>query len=193
VEAWRRVENPHNREAMTFIETAEETGGHRVVLLVDLEPGGGPAVHSHQQQETFELVFGDVEISHDDVRRPLELGESLTVPGGELHGFTNVGDEPAQVKVTVVPPGDFERTMRVLCGMGRDGRMGPMGEPPSEPALVAAALQASDLYMPPIPRPVWRLMIKALAPLGQKAYREALEHYDRPHPSPGERVGELSG
>lgn len=191
METWRRVENSQNGESMTFLETAEETGGHRVVLLVDVAPGGGPALHSHRQQETFELVSGQIEVTHGTARRLLEPGEQATVPGGEMHCFTNPGTEKSQVKVTVIPPEHFERTMRVLAGLGRDGRLGKMGERPPEPALMAAICRTADFYMPPMPRPVWNLMNALLAPFGQKAYRAAIQQYDRPRPSAGERVGEL--
>ena len=191
METWRRVENVNQGESMTFVETAEETGGHRVVLIVDVVPGGGPQLHSHSQEETFELVSGHIEITHGKACRLLEPGEQAVVPGGEMHRFTNPGTEPSQVKVTVIPPEHFERTMRVLSGLARDGRLGKMGDRPPEPALMAALCRTADFYMPPMPRPVWNLMNALLAPFGQKAYREAIRTYDRPRPSPGERVGEL--
>lgn len=188
---WRRVENPASGEVFTFVETSEETGGARVVTLIEVQPGGGPPPHAHPPEEVFELVRGTVEVVRDGRRIRLETGQPITVAPGSVHTFTNPGDGPATVKVTVVPPNDFERTMRVLAGLARDGRLsGPAGRP-AEPALMASLARRSGYYAPPMPRLVWYLLNGVLAPFGRRAADEALTHYDRPHPAPGERVGDL--
>ena len=69
---WRRIENPVSGEAFTFLETSEETGGARVVTLIEVQPGGGPRPHAHPSEETFELVDGVVEIVHDGRSRRLD-------------------------------------------------------------------------------------------------------------------------
>lgn len=191
MEEWRRLENAASGETITFLETAEETGDRRLVMLVDVAPGAGPLLHSHRQEETFELVSGEVEVTHGRTARTLGTGEAVVVPGGDLHRFVNVGDGPATVRVTVAPPLHFERTMRVLWGLARDGRLGEMGERPPEPALMMALCRTSDFYMPPVPRPVWNAMRAVLAPFGRRAYDEAVRTYDRERPAPGERVGRL--
>jgi len=188
---WRRLENPASGETFTFLETSAETGGTRVVALVDVQPGGGPRPHSHPPEETFELVNGVVELLHDGGRSRLEPGEPVTVPPGSLHTFTNPSDAPASVKVTIVPALDFERVMRALAGLARDGRLGKPGGRPAEPALMANLAHRSRYYEPPMPRLLWNLLNSALAPFGRRAADEALARYDRQHPSPGERVGEL--
>lgn len=188
---WRRVENPASGEAFTFVETAEETGGARVVTLIEVQPGGGPRRHAHPPEEIFELVDGVVDLELDGRKQKLEPGEPVTVPSGYLHTFTNPGTEPARVKVTVVPPNDFERTMRALSGLARDGRLEGPGGRPAEPALMASLAMRSGYYEPPMPRLLWKLLNGALAPFGRRAAAEALTRYDREHPSPGERVGQL--
>lgn len=187
-EEWRRVENPASGETFTFVETAEETGGARVVTLIDVQPGSGPPPHAHRPEETFELVNGSVRLLLDGEPRPLEPGEPVVVPSGRLHTLTNAGDEPATVKVTVVPPEDFERIMRALAGLQRDGRLPLPGGRPPEPALMASLAVRNGYYQPPLPRRVWRLVMGALAPFGRRACNEALERYDREHPAPGERI-----
>lgn len=188
---WRRIENPASGEAFTFMETAEETGGARVVALIEVQPGGGPRPHAHPPQETFELVDGVIDILHAGTSRRLEPGERVIVPAGSVHAFTNPGQEPARLKVTVVPPNDFERTMRVLAGLAQDGRLvGPRGRP-AQPALMASLATRSGYYEPPMPPLVWRLLNAALAPFGREAADAALARYDREHPSPGERIGQI--
>lgn len=188
---WRRVENPASGEAFTFLETSEETGGGRLVALIEVQPGGGPRPHAHPPEETFELVDGIVEVLHEGRRRRLEPGQPVTVPPGAVHSFTNPSDHPASVKVTVVPPHDFERTMRTLAGLAREGRLAEAGGRPAEPALMASLARRSGHYEPPMPRLLWNLLNGTLAPFGRRAADEALARFDREHPSPGERVDQL--
>lgn len=187
-EEWRKVVNPVSGETFTFTETADETGGARVVTEIEVQPGGGPPAHAHHPQETFELVDGEVQLLLNGRRRRLEPGEAVVVPPGHVHTFTNSGAGTATVKVTVAPPCDFERIMRALAGLQRDGRIGPPGTRPSEPALMAALANRNGYYQPPMPRLLWRLLMGAMAPFGQRACDEALDAYDRRHPAPGERV-----
>ena len=188
---WRRLENPASGEAFTFVETSEETGGARVVTLIEVQPGGGPRPHAHPPEETFELVEGVIELLYEGRWRSLEPGELVIVPPGSVHTFTNPSDAAASVKVTVVPPNDFERTMRALAGLAHDGRLGEPGRRPAEPALMANLARRSGYYEPPMPRLLWNLLNGVLAPFGRRAADEALARYDRQHPSPGERVGEI--
>lgn len=187
-EDWRRVENPISGETFTFIETSAESGGARVVTLIEVRPGGGSAPHAHPNAETFELVDGVAELSLDGTGRRLAAGEPVQVPGGAVHTFSNPSDEPATLKVTIVPPGDFERSMRAIAGLAREGRWPKPGERPTEPALMASLAVRSRIYMPPLPRPVYWPVMRMLAAIGRKACDEALPSYDREHPSPGERV-----
>lgn len=143
---WRRFENRVSGETFTFVETSEETGGARVVTLIEVQPGGGPETARPSPEGDIALVDGVVELLHEGRRRRPELAEPVTVPPGSLHAFTNPGDGTASVKVTVEPP---------------------------------------------MPRLVWNLLNGVLAPFGRRAADEALARYDRQHPSPGERVGEL--
>lgn len=130
-DTWRVVENPSSGETFTFLETAEETGGLRVVARIDLAPGGGVSPHSHGAQERFEC-----------------------------------------------PPGDFERIMRALAGLARDGRMVP-GRPPRVNPLAMAYLASRDgYYMPPLPRWLYRPLMGGLGALGRTAGERTLDRYD---------------
>lgn len=186
---WRRVENPLSGETYTFVETSEEAGGARVVTEIEVQPGGGPPAHAHPMEETFELLGGRVEVLLDGTRRLLEPGEPVVVAPDRIHTFTNPTDQLATVKVTVVPPMDFERIIRALTGLTRDGRIRARGQRPPEPAHLAALVHRNGYYQPPLPRPVWRVILGTMARFGRRACDEALELYDREHPSPGERIG----
>src|SRR5829696_770625 len=58
-DAWRTIENPVEGVQLTFLETAQETGGSRIVLRMVVAPGGGvsPEVHT-KFTESYEVLEG---------------------------------------------------------------------------------------------------------------------------------------
>ena len=60
IEKGQTLVNPVTGERMTFLETAAETGGDRVVIELHADPGGSvAAAHVHPSQwETFAVVSG---------------------------------------------------------------------------------------------------------------------------------------
>ena len=177
-DSWRVVANPASGETFTFIETAEETGGLRVVTLIDLAPGGGVSPHSHRAEEHFECTAGEVSMVLAGQERTISTGEEVTVQPDGMHGLRNRGDVPASVRVTIAPPGDFERTMRALAGLARDGRMVP-GHPPRVNPFAMAYLASGDgYYMPPLPRWLYRPLVGALGAIGRKPGERILAQYD---------------
>jgi hypothetical protein len=60
IEKGQTLVNPVTGERMTFVETAAENGGERVVIELHADPGGSvAAAHVHPSQwETFSVVSG---------------------------------------------------------------------------------------------------------------------------------------
>ena len=76
IEKGQTLVNPVTGERMTFLETAAETGGDRVVIELRAEPGGSvAAAHAHPSQwETFTVVSGP-----EPTDTPVE-GEAMSHP-----------------------------------------------------------------------------------------------------------------
>lgn len=91
---------------VTFLETAADTGGERLVMERRIEPGNAPPPdHLHrQQEETFEVLVGRMWVRVRGEARTLAAGESVTVPKGTPHTFKNAGDDALRVRVTSRPP-----------------------------------------------------------------------------------------
>ncbi len=101
-EAWRTIVNPASGETVTFLETAEESGGARVVLHIEIAPGGGAAPHAHRYEtEAFEVLAGTVDLQVGTQRIALAVGETATVSPGTLHGFRNSTAVPATLRVAL--------------------------------------------------------------------------------------------
>lgn len=166
-EAWRTISNAASGEAVTFLETAEESNGSRVVMQIQVAPGGGPAPHAHwTQTEVFEGVEGIVELIMDKGRITLAPGDRVTVPAGVLHAFRNPAQTAATIRVIASPAGNIEWGLRAAFYMMREGLL------PRQPLVAALLLQRSDLYLPPLPQWLYRPMIGMLAKLAEWGGRE---------------------
>ena len=113
----------------TITESALSNKNARTVLHATLAPGATTFPHYHTLfSETFTLLSGSMIVytSPDMTEasfqaKNLEIGESVTVPSGQLHNFL-VGNGETTNKVTFEPGNlDFERAMMIMRGTQRDG------------------------------------------------------------------------
>lgn len=94
-----------------------------------LDPGAGAPPHRHaHEDEFFYVIEGQVTFVDGDTTRVLAAGESIFLPRGSLHGFSNRSDTPAKVFLTLTPSAGFEAFCRE-CGAQWAGDGPP---PPSE-------------------------------------------------------------
>jgi quercetin dioxygenase-like cupin family protein len=181
-DGWRTVSNPTSGETFTFLETSEDTGGARVVTLIALRPGGAVAPHSHRLGEKFECVNGTFTAHLDGQDATLSPCQLMIAEPNVMHGFRNDTDWPATVRVTATPAGDFDKIMRTLAGLARDGRLIP-GRPPKDPLVMASLAYRGRYYRPPLPRWLYWPLIGGMAALGGRAADRAMARYNQMPPS----------
>ena len=76
---------------------AEDTGGEYIEMDVTAEPGSGTSIHYHpDQEETYRVLEGALEVFRDGEWSALTAGESSTVARGEVHGFRNASGTPVR-------------------------------------------------------------------------------------------------
>jgi quercetin dioxygenase-like cupin family protein len=160
------IRDQNTGETITFLETAAETGGKRVVMRLDLAPGSVVGLHAHPIAESFERLEGEVDLTVDG--RSADLGAGpVTVPGGHLHGLRNASSRPAAVRITGTPGAEAEFGLRVKFQLSRDGYIPvPGGGKPKRALLGAVVIHRGGLYVPPLPRFFFRPLIAVLAALG---------------------------
>jgi quercetin dioxygenase-like cupin family protein len=74
----------------TVTTPSATTDGEYVELDCTVEPGGDTAIHYHpEQEETYQVLDGTLEVFRDGRWHAVAVGESLTVPRGAVHGFRN--------------------------------------------------------------------------------------------------------
>lgn len=99
----------------TFLVTGAESGGAYFAMEALVPRGGGPPPHIHRNEdETFYVVEGDVEVLLGDPIVIATAGDFVNVPRGTLHRFHNAGSAPARLILTFSPAGIekfFEETL----------------------------------------------------------------------------------
>jgi mannose-6-phosphate isomerase-like protein (cupin superfamily) len=111
----RRIENRVQGDAVTFLETSEETGGERTLIGLDAAPGGGTTPHYHlTYSEVFRLREGRLTVDIDGSQHELGPGDEALAPAGSLHCWRNLGSERCVAQVELRPGrAGFERALRV--------------------------------------------------------------------------------
>ena len=145
----RRIYNPVQRDAATFLETSEETGGERTLAEVKVAPGGGTRPHYHKTYaEHFEVIEGILEVLVGEETRVLRAGQKAVVPKNTLHRFHNGTDETVTFLCEMRPgqPG-FEKTLNVGYGLARDGLTRSDGTPKNLYHM-ALLLEWSEIRVP---------------------------------------------
>jgi gentisate 1,2-dioxygenase len=89
-------------------------------------PGFGPPRHRHPETEVFRVMQGRYLYEVDGRRFFAEAGDLVTVPGGAVHGFVNVTDEPASQLIMIVPGLDAQLFFTELGGVMHQGVPDPV-------------------------------------------------------------------
>jgi mannose-6-phosphate isomerase-like protein (cupin superfamily) len=82
----------------------QEHGAGISVILVDAQPGDGPALHQHAYEEVFIVQEGRATFTAGDEQRDVQGGEIVIVPPDTPHKFVNSGHGPLrQIAIHVSP------------------------------------------------------------------------------------------
>lgn len=175
----RTVTHRFTGEQVTFLETAEDTGGQYLLIEVSLPPhGDGPPLHSHLSfTEQFTVIAGTLTVRVEKSQRPLRSAQQALIVPGIKHTFSNKHDEPVTFQVQLTPPSQFEQSMRIHYGLMDDGRTNAKGLPKNLFHL-ALILSLQDTLVAGVPPRLQRMVLNGLVRLGRKtnAY-VGLENY----------------
>jgi mannose-6-phosphate isomerase-like protein (cupin superfamily) len=145
----RRIYNPVQRDAATFLETSEESGGARTLAELEIAPGGKVTPHYHlTYSERFKVLEGRLTVEIDGVRHELESGDEAIAVPRSLHAWSNPGEERSVALVELLPgcPG-FEKALRVAYGLAADGLVLKNGVP-RNPLHTALLLEMGEVRLP---------------------------------------------
>lgn len=164
----KTLENPYTGERLTFIRTAEETGGEWLqVRHYAPRPTVMGVAHFHPAlTETFTVEQGRVRFTVDDQEHILAAGDAITIQPGQVHEFENISETEMILLQDVRPAGNHQTMFEMIYALAQQGRMTAKGTPKG---LFASALlwERMDGYIAGIPPVLQRLLIGNLARLAR--------------------------
>ena len=113
-----------NSGQRTFVLRAEDTDGRLEWIEGTIDFGDGPPYHvDHKSDEVFTILEGVVKFKIDDELVDLGPGDTLYIPRGVSHTFTNpYRDRPAKV-IGLYAPAGLEAFMRLSSELSANGRL----------------------------------------------------------------------
>lgn len=169
----QHLQNYVTGEKITFVETAADTGGERVVIDLELAAGAKvPGKHVHpNQEEKFEVLHGTMKFTYGMKKIVAKAGETVTVPAGKVHDFANAGTAPAHVRVTISPALKMEQMFETNVALADAGRVMKSGMPkPVELSMFVREFK-DEVQAPFPPYFVVRAATAPLAAIGRRRAR----------------------
>jgi mannose-6-phosphate isomerase-like protein (cupin superfamily) len=149
----------------TVTSPSEATGGAYVEMDVTALPGSATMIHYHpEQEETYRVLDGTLEVFRDDRWRAVRAGESLTVEPGAVHGFRNTGEAPVRFLNVHRPALAFQEHLETLDRLSRAGKIRGTKDPRS---LIYMSMSAVE-HRPDVPVKPPHWVVKALAFVGRR-------------------------
>ena len=163
------MSHPKTGERVTFVRTADETGGRFCELELFAAPGTKPAAaHIHPDQvERFTIHSGRVRVRLGRAERDHGAGETVVIPPGTPHTWTAVGDEELHLTARIEPALNAERFFEDFFALAEAGKTNRAGVPTPLRLAVLLADNPGFLYLEKPPVRVQKAIIRALAPLGR--------------------------
>jgi quercetin dioxygenase-like cupin family protein len=92
-------------DTYTITVSGDETNGHFCVIDMHIPPGGGPAPHRHDFEETFILLEGEMEATFRGKKSLVRAGDTINIPANAPHRFHNSSSKPVRLLCICSPAG----------------------------------------------------------------------------------------
>jgi quercetin dioxygenase-like cupin family protein len=103
---------------------AESTGGAYVEMDCTADPGARTPIHIHPEaDESYQVLSGKLDIFYEGTWRSLEVGESFSVPEGEVHAFRNSTDQPTRFVNRHTPALGFQAFLETVHRLVQQGKV----------------------------------------------------------------------
>lgn len=92
-------------DTYTILLTGADTSGRFCLIDMHIPPGGGPAPHRHDFEETFILLEGELEATFRGSKSTVRAGETVNIPANAPHQFHNSSSQPVRLLCICSPSG----------------------------------------------------------------------------------------
>ncbi len=131
-------------DTYTILLAGADTAGRYCLIDMHVPPGGGPAPHRHDFEESFTVLEGEIEVTFRGATSVLLAGEAANIPADAPHEFHNKADRPARLLCVCAPAGQEEFFEAIDVPV--PGRMTP---PPTPDAAAQTAFKAKSAALAP--------------------------------------------
>jgi quercetin dioxygenase-like cupin family protein len=174
-DAGQIIENPVSGERIEFLRCAADTDGKLLEFELTLAADGRvPGAHVHpEQEERFEVLEGTMKFRLGLRTIVAEAGDTIVVPAGRVHKFSNGGDGEARVRVEVAPALDMEELLVTTAELAHAGQVMRSGMPkPLHLALFVRRFRR-EVRAPFPPAPVVHALMAPLAAMARRRGHDA--------------------
>jgi len=92
-------------DTYTITVSGDETNGRFCVIDMHIPPGGGPAPHRHDFEETFILLEGEIEATFRGKQALVRAGDTINIPANAPHQFHNSSSKAVRLLCICSPAG----------------------------------------------------------------------------------------
>jgi mannose-6-phosphate isomerase-like protein (cupin superfamily) len=173
------ITNPINGDSYEFVEIATDTNSEHITLKATIKSKGKlvPDHYHTLQEESFEVISGQLTIFFDGNRRTFSAGEKITFPKNKPHNHFNNDDIPVAYIHTVAPALDFDYLIETLAQLAADGKS-KNGKYGLIQELVLLKYLDSKSFLADIPLGLQKVLMNTIAPIGRLfGYRAIYKKY----------------
>lgn len=131
-------------DTYTITVSGKDTAGRYCVIDMHIPPGGGPAPHRHDFEESFILLEGEMEATFRGKKSLVKAGETIHIPANAPHQFHNASAAPVRLLCICSPAG--QENFFTEVGVKVATRTTP--PPPLDPAGQAAFMKKAQELAP---------------------------------------------
>lgn len=95
-------------DTYTILLAGEDTDGRYCLIDMLIPPGGGPAPHRHDFEESFTLLAGEIEFVFRGEKSLIKAGETISIPSNAPHSFKNASQGEVRLLCICAPAGQEE-------------------------------------------------------------------------------------
>ncbi|MET0429091.1 MAG: cupin domain-containing protein [Microvirga sp.] len=103
-------------ERATIRVPSDQVGGRFAIVESRLAPNAATPLHSHREEEIFEILEGTVTFVCGGERFEARSGAIVIAPAGVAHLWANLSGGPARMRVLFFP-GGVERLLGSIAGL----------------------------------------------------------------------------
>ncbi len=133
-------------DTYTITVTGNDTGGRFCIIDMHIPPGGGPAPHRHDFEETFILMEGEMEATFRGEKSIVRAGDTINIPSNAPHQFHNASAKPVRLLCICSPAGQENFFMEVGVAVATRTAAPPKLDSKQQAEFMAKAKELAPKY-----------------------------------------------